>query len=174
MTQLAASGAPTATLELQAIQAALPEIAARGANIVPISPQAPPNSHKSIRQNALTFPIFSDPMGKVAEAFGLRFALPGYLIELYNSLKNHLPAFNSDLSWTLPMRARYVIGTDGVIAYAEVNPDYPSSRTRASLYPSSTSCRLAVRTERMAAPPAWHSSGGGVQIVAPTQKGDVR
>jgi hypothetical protein len=30
----------------------------------------------------------------------------------------------SEPFWTLPMPARYVIGTDGVIAYAEVNPDY--------------------------------------------------
>ena len=29
-----------------------------------------------------------------------------------------------DFAWVLPMPARYVVGTDGVIAYAEVNPDY--------------------------------------------------
>ena len=27
-------------------------------------------------------------------------------------------------SWMLPIPARYVIGADGVIAYAEINPDY--------------------------------------------------
>jgi len=31
---------------------------------------------------------------------------------------------NGDPSWTLPMPARYVIGQDGIILYAEVNPDY--------------------------------------------------
>jgi peroxiredoxin len=60
----------------------------------------------------------------VAAAFGLRFALPDYLVDLYKSLKNDLPAFNDDPAWTLPMPARYVIGQDGVIAFAEVNPDY--------------------------------------------------
>ena len=35
-----------------------------------------------------------------------------------------LAAFNADPSWTLPMPARYVIGQDGTIVYAEVNPDY--------------------------------------------------
>jgi hypothetical protein len=38
--------------------------------------------------------------------------------------KNDLPTFNDDPAWVLPMPARYVIGTDGVIAYSEVNPDY--------------------------------------------------
>ncbi len=111
------------------------ETAARGANVVAISPQTPPNSRKSMRQNALTFPILSDAMGRVAEAFGLRFALPHYLIELYTSLKNDLPAFNGDPSWTLPMPARYVIGTDGVIAYAEVNPDYTKRPDPSELVP---------------------------------------
>ncbi len=56
--------------------------------------------------------------------FGLRFRLPDYLIELYKSLRNDLPAFNGDPSWTLPMPARFVVGLDDVIRYAEVNPDY--------------------------------------------------
>jgi hypothetical protein len=60
----------------------------------------------------------------VSEAFGLRFQLPDYLIELYKGFKNDLPLFNDDPSWTLPMPARFVIGQDGVILYSEVNPDY--------------------------------------------------
>lgn len=82
------------------------------------------NSRKSVRQNALSFPILSDTRNDVAAAFGLRFELPGYLVDLYKSLKNDLPAFNGDQSWTLPMPARYVIAPDGTILYAEVNPDY--------------------------------------------------
>jgi peroxiredoxin len=77
-----------------------------------------------VRQNKLTFPILSDAKGKVGAAFGLRFELPDYLVELYKSLKNDLPTFNDDPSWTLPMPARYVIGQDGTILYSEVNPDY--------------------------------------------------
>jgi peroxiredoxin len=38
--------------------------------------------------------------------------------------KNNLPLVNGDPSWTLPMPARYLIGQDGTILYAEVNPDY--------------------------------------------------
>ena len=50
--------------------------------------------------------------------------MPDYLVDLYKGLKNDLPSFNGDPSWTLPMPARYVIGQDGTILYAEVNPDY--------------------------------------------------
>ena len=98
---------------------------ARGAQPVDISPQTRSNSHKSQRENAVTFPILSDPNNEVAARFGLRFKLPDYLIELYrDTFKNDLVRVNGDASWTLPTPARYVIGQDGVIAYAEVNPDY--------------------------------------------------
>lgn len=115
---------PYCNMELQALQAFLPTLQEAGANLVAISPQIAANSRKSLRTNGLAFPILSDTHNDVAEAFGLRFELPDYLIELYKNLRNDLPTFNDDPSWTLPMPARYVIGRDGVIRYAEVNPDY--------------------------------------------------
>ncbi|MGY4314026.1 peroxiredoxin-like family protein [Bradyrhizobium sp. JR3.5] len=115
---------PYCNMELQALEAAKPEFDKYGASLVAISPQTGPNSRKSVRQNKLSFPILSDAKGKVGAAFGLRFNLPDYLVELYKQLKNDLPTFNDDPSWTLPMPARYVIGRDGVILYSEVNPDY--------------------------------------------------
>jgi peroxiredoxin len=115
---------PYCNLELQALQATLPQFRELGASLVAISPQAAANSRKSQRENGLDFPILSDTKNEVAAAFGLRFALPDYLIELYKTLKNDLPAFNGDPGWTLPMPARYVIARDGTIVYAEVNPDY--------------------------------------------------
>ncbi len=127
---------PYCNMELQAMQAALPDIRDAGANVVAISPQTAPNSRKSVRQNALTFPILSDVRNDVAARFGLRFALQDYLVDLYKSLKNDLTAFNGDPSWTLPMPARYVIAPDGIIAYAEVNPDYTRRPDPADLLPA--------------------------------------
>jgi peroxiredoxin len=126
---------PYCNLELQALQAALPEIAARGASLVAISPQTAANSRKSQRDNGLEFPILSDTRSEVANAFGIRFALPDYLVDLYKGFKNDLPTFNNDPSWVLPMPARYVIGADGIIAYSEVNPDYTQRPDPSELLP---------------------------------------
>jgi peroxiredoxin len=126
---------PYCNLELQALQDALPEIAGRGASLVAISPQTAANSRKSQRDNKLGFPILSDVRSEVANAFGIRFALPDYLVETYKTFKNDLPAFNNDPSWVLPMPARYVIGTDGIIAYSEVNPDYTQRPDPSELLP---------------------------------------
>jgi peroxiredoxin len=126
---------PYCNLELQALQEASAQIEARGARVVAISPQTGSNSRKSQRDNKLTFPILSDEKSRVAAAFGLRFSLPDYLVELYKGFKNDLPAFNDDPAWVLPMPARYVIGTDGIIAYAEVNPDYTQRPDPSELLP---------------------------------------
>jgi peroxiredoxin len=115
---------PYCNMELKALLEALPTFRELGAQLVAISPQNAVNSRKSPRINGLDFPILSDPGNETASAFGLRFALPDYLIALYKNLKNDLPAFNGDTSWTLPMPGRFVIGQDGIIRYAEVNPDY--------------------------------------------------
>ncbi|WP_419254156.1 peroxiredoxin-like family protein [Caulobacter sp. ErkDOM-YI] len=127
---------PYCNMELEALQAARGYIRALGAKIVALSPQTEVNSRKSVRQNGLDFPILSDVGGAVADAFGLRFALPDDLVALYKSLKNDLPSFNADPAWTLPMPARYVIAPDGVIAYCEVNPDYTQRPDPSDLFPT--------------------------------------
>ena len=126
---------PYCNYDLQALEEIRPEIEARGARLVAISPQTPANSRKSQRDNKLGFPILSDAGTAVAAAFGLRFALPDDLIEVYRQFGNDLPKVNNDPAWVLPMPARYVIGTDGVIAYAEVNPDYTRRPDPSDLLP---------------------------------------
>lgn len=115
---------PYCNMELQALQTFLPTLKDQGASLLALSPQTAANSRKSERITELGFPILSDTHNDVADAFGLRFQLPDYLIELYKALGNNLPLINDDPAWNLPMPARYVIGQDSVIRYAEVNPDY--------------------------------------------------
>jgi peroxiredoxin len=135
---------PYCNLELQALEAALPEIKTQGASLVAISPQTAPNSRKSQRENKLSFAILCDERSEVAGAFGIRFALPMNLIELYRSFRIDLLAYNDDPSWVLPMPARYVIGRDGVIAYAEVNPDYTRRPDPSELLPVLDRLRLGT------------------------------
>jgi peroxiredoxin len=127
---------PYCNMELQALQEALPAFRSRGARLVAISPQNAVNSRKSVRSNGLDFPILSDPGNDTAAAFGLRFALPDYLIALYKGRKNDLPSFNGDASWTLPIPGGFVIAPDRVIRYAEVNPDYTNRPEPTDMLPA--------------------------------------
>ena len=105
-------------------------------SIVAISPESAANSRKSTRQNELSFPILTDLGNEIASAFGLRFRLPDDLIEIYKGFGNDLAMVNGEPSWTLPMPARFVIAPDGVIAYAEVNPDYTQRPDPEELMPT--------------------------------------
>jgi peroxiredoxin len=127
---------PYCNIDLKALEAARPLIEAKGASLVALSMQNAPNSRRSARENGLGFPILVDKHGTVADAFGLRFKLSPTVVKVYRDvLKNDLEAFNDDTSWTLPMPARYVIAQDGVIAYAEVNPDFTRRPDPSELFP---------------------------------------
>jgi peroxiredoxin len=126
---------PYCNFDLQALEAARADIAARGATLVAISQQTAPNSRKSQRQNNLGFPILGDNGGEVGARFGVRWTAPDYLRDVHRALGADLAQFNGEDSWTLPMPARYVIGQDGVIAYAEVNADYTRRPEPSDIFP---------------------------------------
>jgi peroxiredoxin len=115
---------PFCNVELKALQEALGDVQARGASLVAISQQTLANNRKSRRENDLEFPILRDPGGELGAAFGIRWVIPEEMREVHRQLGGPIPTFNGEESWTLPMPARYVIGQDGIIAYAEINPDY--------------------------------------------------
>ena len=134
---------PYCNLDLQALEAARGEIESRGASLVALSMQNAANSRKSLRDNRLGFPILVDFEGAVADRFGLRIKLPDQLVEVYKQFGNDLARINGEPSWTLPMPARYVIDRDGVVAYAEVNPDYTMRPDPSELFPILDSLNVA-------------------------------
>jgi peroxiredoxin len=107
-----------------ALQAILSEVTRLGANLVAISPQLPEHNRELIRSRQLTFEILTDRGNEVAARFGLRFALPDYLRQLYGKFPLDLEKFNGDASWTLPIPARFVVDRQGIIRAAESDPDY--------------------------------------------------
>jgi peroxiredoxin len=115
---------PYCNLELQALEEARVDIEARGASVIAVSMQNAVNSRKSARENKLGFPILIDAGGVLAAEFGLRYSLTPETVALYMTLGNNLEVINGESSWSLPMPGRYVIGQDGIVAYADANPDY--------------------------------------------------
>jgi peroxiredoxin len=91
---------------------------------VAVSPQLPVFSRELIDRHRLRFEILHDKGNEIAAQFGLRYALPDYLIETYKEFGIDLESSNGDSSWTLPLPARYIVDSAGVIRYARVNADY--------------------------------------------------
>ena len=89
-----------------------------------VSPQLPSFSKKLIDRHRLGFEILHDGGNETAEAYRLRFVPPEYLIDVYKDLGLDLEATNGDATWSLPLPARYIIDSMGIIRYARVNADY--------------------------------------------------
>lgn len=111
-------------MELEALQAVLPDIEKRGASLVVISPQLGKYSKQVSKKLKLTYPVLCDLENRVASEFGLVFDLPDDLKQIYQNFGIDLERFNNDTSGQLPMPARFVSNTNGLIVDAEVNPDY--------------------------------------------------
>ncbi|MDY7562576.1 peroxiredoxin-like family protein [Pseudomonas sp. 10B1] len=127
---------PYCNFDLQAMEEARQEIEGLGATLVAVSQQTAANSRKSQRDNKLGFPILGDKGGEVAAAFGVRWDVPEYLQAIHKAVGADITVFNGEDSWTLPMPARYVIGQDGIIQYAEVNADYTQRPEPSEVFPT--------------------------------------
>jgi peroxiredoxin len=126
---------PYCNFDLVALEAARAEMEQRGGTLVAISQQTAANSRKSQRANSLGFPILIDSGGTLSEKFGIRWVVPDSLKQVHKQLGADLEAFNGESSWTLPMPARYVIDQNGIIAYAEINPDYTRRPEPSDVFP---------------------------------------
>lgn len=118
---------PYCNLELRGLQGALPAIARHGANLVALSPQSRQHQRRGRRRNRISFPLLIDRANHTAAAFGVRWKLQDYLVELHRTIfAADLEKINGEASWTLPLASRFVIGGDGTIVHAEVFADYRS------------------------------------------------
>ncbi len=89
-----------------------------------ISPQLADRNRALIKKHHLNFEILSDPGNVVGASFGLRFALPGDLKQLYLQFGIDLATGSGDDSWTLCLPGRYIIDKKGNVFYARTDPDY--------------------------------------------------
>lgn len=115
---------PYCNITLCAFESARPEIERLGGRMIAVSPERPEHAADTRRNGELGFEVLSDADGRVARLFGLWFTLPEALVQTYRALGIDLPARNGGEDWALPMPATYVVGRDGVVAYAFVEADY--------------------------------------------------
>jgi len=70
-------------------------------------------------------PSSTTPAALPAAAFGIGWTSES-LREMFEQFSAYTTGFNPEVAAIVPMQARYVIGPDDIIAYAEINVDYRS------------------------------------------------
>lgn len=79
-----------------------------------------------MKKHGISFLVLEDKRNQYAERLGLKFTLSEKLKELYIGFGLDIPRFNGDDTWELPMPARFLVDTNGIIQEAEVHPDHTS------------------------------------------------
>lgn len=106
------------------MQAILDNLEENNATLVALTPQLPEHNQALMDKHALNFHLLSDPGNEYAAALGLRFEVPNDVKEIYSTFGIDLPKYNGDESWTLPVPARLVIDSDGIIRATDIDVDY--------------------------------------------------
>jgi len=115
---------PFCSAELEALHTAEPAIRSTGAALIAITPESGGVALKVKRERGLGFDILCDLDNGAALMFGLVFRLPAELEALFRNASFDLAKVYDNESWFLPIPATYIVGRDGIIAHAYVNPDF--------------------------------------------------
>lgn len=115
---------PYCSVQLRAYQQAQPELARHGATLVAISPQTPDFTSLTASEKELTFPVLSDADNAVARRYGLAYGVGPEVAGALRDVGIDLADYNGTDADELPLTATFLIGTDGVIAWAQVEADF--------------------------------------------------
>ncbi len=115
---------PFCNTYLRKMQQNLGAIKENGGVLVAVSVENPDLSIDVVNKNKLDYLVLSDTNLKLARKFGLVYQLPDDTNKKYIEYGIDLAKRNSMENAELPISATYVIGKDGKIAYAFLDPDY--------------------------------------------------
>jgi peroxiredoxin len=111
---------PCCQRDLQAAEGIVGHLRSLGGSVVAICPKIEEIGSLAFRdENNLSFPILVDTDGDVSVAFGIHWT-PDDLETIGDEFGADLVRLVDGMNWILPMQARYGVGQDGVIAYADV------------------------------------------------------
>ena len=115
---------PYCNLNLSELRLAERQLKEMGFNIWFISMDKPELLLESLDDPSIGYTIFSDSSLEATRAFGLAFRVNDELNKRYLSFDIDLERASGEDHHVLPAPATYIIGADGVINFAYVNPDY--------------------------------------------------
>ncbi len=113
---------PFCTLTLRAYQDAYPAIRAAGADLIAVTPQPGGSCSAMVERDLLSFSVLSDLGNQVADQYGVAYELAPALRRIYARLGHDLPKLNQTGDWRVPLPATFIIGSDGRVVKAHVEP----------------------------------------------------
>ena len=114
---------PYCNMHLAELRKTENELKEMGFDVWFISPDRPELLSEG-KDSEFGYRLLSDPGMNAAQAFGIAFRLDDETFERYAGFGNNLNERSGDDHKALPSPATFIIGTDGKVQFAYVNPDY--------------------------------------------------
>ncbi len=106
-----------------------PELLKIGYQVIALSADKPEYLQKSQLKHKPNYLLLSDSTMEAAMAFGVAFKVDAQTVEKYKEFGADLEQASGKTHHLLPVPAAFVIGSDGVVKFSYVNPDF---KTRVS------------------------------------------
>jgi peroxiredoxin len=119
------SWCPFCSAEVRALNEVYERLHQAGIELVVLSPQSLSRARKQAVTENLKFNLLVDQDNQIGRAFGVVYTFPEDLKDVYlNAFKLDIPAVNESSAWQLPIPARFIIDSSGIIRDVKANPDY--------------------------------------------------
>ena len=109
---------------IESLQNLAPELKAKNARLVIISPEKPEFIDKTISKTKTGYTVLYDEGYKIAEAFDVLYTPDSKTLVAYTSKVDGFATSRSDNSGRLPVSATYILDENKVISWRHFNPDY--------------------------------------------------
>lgn len=116
---------PYCSATMAALETARPELEALGASLVGVLPLKVEELANLRAERGLGYRLLSDQGGHLARLCGVFYGMSPAQIAYYRDRCGvDIPALAAGTDWELPLPATYVVGRDGVVAYAFAAADW--------------------------------------------------
>lgn len=115
---------PYCTRHLAGLQAIESKLLDMGYQILAISPDHPTKLAQSQNETKLSYTLLSDHSLSAAQAFGIAFQAGDRMLRKLTRYNADIEAPAEESLRQLPVPAVFIVGKDGKIGFAYVNPDY--------------------------------------------------
>ena len=115
---------PYCLISATALAEIYPEIVRHGANLVAITPEVERFNAELKSASGAPFPVLSDMDNGYSLLLNLAFYVGDEKKRFMTDAGWGITPYNNNETWTLPIPATFIVGTDGLVKARFVDPDY--------------------------------------------------
>lgn len=115
---------PFCNVHLAELKTVEDELRQLGYQIIAVSMDRPAKLRESLQEHQLTYTLLSDSTARAAKAFGLAYQVGSETVHRLQDNSMDIEEASGENHNILPVPAAFIVGTDGIIKFEYINPNY--------------------------------------------------